>query len=233
MTVRAGGEAEVRRRDRLAAVTAATNAVFGHRLDGVVGGPLLADRRLGGGRQVLPAGRTGAVGREDPDAVGQGEQLLVQRVVERPGQLVGRGAHRRQQVRAADVADEEGVAGEHPPRFGVGVLVDHDGDRLGGVAGGRPGLERHLPEREVLAVRQGLDGELRPGSLAVADDGSGGGGDFEVAGEEIGVEVRFDDPLDVQACGLGVGQVLRDVALWVDDDGPAGRLVANEVAEQR
>ena len=119
-----------------------------------------------------------------------------------------------------------------PHGSGVGPLGDHDGDRLRGVARRGQHLERHLPEGQSLPVGQRIHGELRLGRLAVADGGAGGGGDLQVAGEEVGVEVRLDDPLDVQAGGLGVGQVLRDVALGVDDDGPAGRLVADEVAEE-
>ena len=43
------------------------------------------------------------------------------------------------------------------------------------------------------------------------------------------MEVGLDDPLDVQAVGFGVGEVLGDVALGVDDDGSAGGGVADQV----
>ena len=48
-----------------------------------------------------------------PGRVGQRHQLVVQRVVELAGQLVAGEADRRQQVGSADVADEQGVAGQH------------------------------------------------------------------------------------------------------------------------
>ena len=110
--------------------------------------------------------------------------------------------------------------------------MDHHRDRLRRVARRGPHLQGHLAEGEPLPVGQGFHGELRLGRLAVADDGAGGGGDLQVAGQEVGVEVGLDDPFDLETVGLGVGQVLRHVALGVDDHGPAGGLVADQVAEQ-
>lgn len=170
------------------------------------------------------------MGGEDPGLVGQGHELVVQRAVEPAGQVVGRPADRGQQVGPAHVADEQGVAGEHAPGLGAGALEDHDRDRLGGVPRRVADLQLDLAQGEPLAVLQGLGGEVRRGHVAVGDDGAGGGGQLEVTGQEVGVEVGLEDPLDGEAGGLGVGDVLGDVALGIDDDGPAGRLVADQVA---
>ena len=42
---------------------------------------------------------------------------------------------------------------------------------------------------------------------------------FQMAGDEIGVEVGEKDVTDPEAKFVGVGQVLLDNALGVDDDG--------------
>ena len=103
----------------------------------VVGLALLAHGRPEFGRQVLAAGRTGTVGGIHPGGVRQGHQLGVQRIVELVGQFIAGEADRREQIGAADVADEQGVTGQHAVGHGVtGVLVDDDAHRLRGVAGG-------------------------------------------------------------------------------------------------
>ena len=76
-----------------------------------------------------------------------------------------------------------------------------------------------------------VDGELGAVQcgLAVGDQRAGGGGELEVAGEEVGVEVGLDDPFDPQPVGGGILEVLVDVALRVDDHRSAGRLVTDEI----
>ena len=64
--------------------------------------------------------------------------------------------------------------------------------------------------------------------LAVDDVGTGGGGEFEMTGEEVGVEVRLDHLRDGEPVGGGIVQVLGDVALGVDHDGGARLGVADE-----
>ena len=120
LAVAVGGEREVQRRDRLALGDGLDELVLGHRCERVVRASLLADGGHRLGREVLPARRAGAVGREHLGRVGQREQPLVQRVVELAGELVGRDADRGEQVGAADVADEQRVAGEHAVGRAVG-----------------------------------------------------------------------------------------------------------------
>ena len=64
---------------------------------------------------------------------------------------------------------------------------------------------------------------------ADADGGAGGRGQLQVAGEEVGVEVRVDDQLDGHALLPGHGEHLVDVPSGVDRDGPAGAPVADQV----
>ena len=208
--VRVGREREVQRGDGLSLRDGLDELVLGHRRQRVVGAPLLADRRLDGGRQVLAAGRAGAVGRVDAGRVGEAQELVVDRAEQPAGEVVGGPSDRGEQVRAADVADEQGVAGEHAPRRRVvRVLPDDDRDRLGRVARGVTDLERDVAEREALPVGEPVDGEVGAGFVAVGDDRAGRRGELEVAGEEVGVEVGLDHPLDAQAERVGVGEVLR------------------------
>jgi hypothetical protein len=67
----------------------------------------------------------------------------------------------------------------------------------------------------------GAGSEVDGGAAAVAE--------FEVAGDEIGVEVSEEDVADVEAAGFGVGEVLLDVALRVDHDGGGGGLIGDQI----
>ena len=57
--------------------------------------------------------------------------------------------------------------------------------------------------------------------------------EFEVAGQEVGVEVRLDDPLDREAARRRVVEILPDVALRIDDDRATGARVADEIRRVR
>jgi hypothetical protein len=58
-------------------------------------------------------------------------------------------------------------------------------------------------------------GELRLGPAAEVDRGTGPITQFDVAGDEVGVEVGQEDVLDRVSARLGVGDVLIDVTLWI------------------
>jgi hypothetical protein len=54
-----------------------------------------------------------------------------------------------------------------------------------------------------------------------------------VAGEEIGMDVRFDDPLDLQSVFSSFGQVHVDIAPRVYDNRPSGALIPDEIRPLR
>ncbi len=176
------------------------------------------------------------MGRVDPRRVGQGEQPGPQRPVQLPGQRLGGqvGARRGEEVGAADVSHEEGVSGEHPVGDGVvEVLPDQETDRLRRMARRGQHLQAHLAEGEALAVGQRLEGEADVCARAVADHRAGAVGQLQVAGEEVGVDVGLDDPLDRHVPLGDLLQVDVDVATRVDHDCPAGGLVADQVGGVR
>jgi hypothetical protein len=90
-------------------------------------------------------------------------------------------------------------------------------------------LQRHVAERIALAVVDSHRLELGLGDRRVDDLRAGRLRQFEVAGQEVGVEVGLDGQFDGEAELRGVGEVLGHVALRVDDDGPPGRLVNDQV----
>ena len=75
----------------------------------------------------------------------------------------------------------------------------------------------------------GVERVLGLGPRAEVDRRARAVAQLEVAGEEVGVEVRQDDVLDPAAEPLGVREVLVDVALRVDHGGDAAALVGDEV----
>ena len=98
-------------------------------------------------------------------------------------------------------------------------IEDEDGDGLDGVAGGFKDLQAHAGEVECVAVVHGDEGVLGDGAGAEVDGGAAAVAELEVAGDEVGVEVREEDVADLEAECVGVVEILLDVALRVDDDG--------------
>ena len=90
-------------------------------------------------------------------------------------------------------------------------------------------LEDHVSQRQTLPVAQGLDFELDLRTLAERDDRPRPGCKFEVPAQKIGMNVRLDDPLDLEPAAGGLLQVDVDIALGVDYYGAPRSLVANQV----
>ena len=129
---------EIRRSVGLVGRDETNEFLLRHGLQGVIQTPLISKGRDRIGGKLLPAERAGAVGRIDERLVGKRQELVVQRVVEVGAEVAGCPPERSAQVGAADVTDEQSVAGED----GVGFcrvfleIEDQDRDGLDGVAGG-------------------------------------------------------------------------------------------------
>jgi len=50
-----------------------------------------------------------------------------------------------------------------------------------------------------------------------------------MAGDEVGVKVSEEDVADLEAEFSGIGKILLDIALWVDDDGRCTGLVSEQI----
>ena len=225
------GEEEVERRHGLALGDGIDEVVDVHGGERVVGPALLADRGRSLRGQVLAACRPRAVGGEHAGRVRQSQQLPVERGVQLAGETVSSETNGPEQVGPSDVADEQRVTCEHPIRQAAPV-VDHDADGLWRVARGLHDLEHDLPELDGVAVADGDDvvSHTALRRVAVDDDGPGLRRELEMAGEEVGVEVRLDDVGDREALLVRISDIPGDVALRVNHDGlPRGR-VADEIA---
>ena len=138
-----------------------------------------------------------------------------------PPSSVGAPAERRAQIRPADVADEQRVAGQHRVRTVLGADLGVVDTRIEIDSGEWPGVSsttsRTAPSSTVVAVghrRERVLGLRRAPRWIV---GAGPVAQLQVAGDEVGVEVRQEHVADPAAEPVGVVQVLLDVALGVDD----------------
>jgi hypothetical protein len=97
------------------------------------------------------------------------------------------------------------------------------------MAGSFECLQANAAEFEDVAVGErgetvfcfGFGAEVDGGAYAVAQ--------FEMAGDEVGVEMGEEHVLDLKIVFDGEGQVLVDVPLGIDNGGGAGVLVADQV----
>src|SRR5436190_16857394 len=108
-------------------------------------------------------------------------------------------------------------------------VEDEDRNRLGGVAGRLERREPDAAEFDRLAIVQRLKWILGRCRRSQVNRRASAIAQFEMAGDEIGVEMSKDHMSDAQAVRVGEGQILPDVALRVDDSGAARRFVADEI----
>ena len=171
----------------------------------------------------------------DERGVGQLHEFVRDAVVEHVGQLVGRHTDARQEVGPAHVADEERVAGEHGQRLGVALrkIVDEDRDALRRVARRLHDLELHVAVLDHIAILHLHAREFRLRPPAEMDRRPGLVTQFDVAGDEVGMEMREEDVLDRVPAGFGVGEVLIDVALGIDHRGRLRFVIGDHVRRVR
>jgi hypothetical protein len=144
--------------------------------------------------------------------------------------LVGQLVHLcfAQQVRAADIADEEEVAGQQEPGFRAACMVYHrQAHMLRRVTGRMDGPQGHCPNGHLIAIVHGLVLKCGAGLGGQVDSGAGAGGQFAIAGDVIGVEVGVKDVRDPQPIGLGDLEIAVHIALRVHH-GTHARLAATD-----
>ena len=155
-------------------------------------------------------------------ASGRSEQP-VERVVELRAEVLGGHVGGHEQVGSADVADEQGVAGQHGHRIGARRRGARRARSTRACGRAWASTSTCTPPRSITSpsASGGTANSVVP-AAAEADLGAGRGGQLEVAGQEVGVEVGLDDELDRQALVGGGGEDLVDVAAGVDGDRPPG-----------
>ncbi len=93
-------------------------------------------------------------------------------------------------------------------------------------------LERpqpHPPELDAVAIVQGGEAILGLRGRAKINRGAGSIPQFEMAGDEIGVQVCQEDMFDPEVMLTGEREVLIDVTLRIDDRCDVRALVADQV----
>ncbi len=108
-------------------------------------------------------------------------------------------------------------------------IEDQDRDGLDGVAGGFEDLQAQSREVERIAVLHRHERVFGLGAGAEMDGRAATVAQFQMAGDEVGVEMGEEDVADLEAERFGVGQVLLDVALGIDDDGGGTGLVSEQI----
>ncbi len=98
---------------------------------------------------------------------------------------------------------------------------DDERDALGRVAGSLQHADADVPDAQLVAVFGRAMWEGRARARADDDLGAGARREFPVSADEVGVQVRLDDVLDLQPAGFGLRDVLVNVALRVYDRGLA------------
>ncbi len=101
------------------------------------------------------------------------------------------------------------------------------------MTGGGPELQDDPAEVEALTVGDLAVGEVDVSARPVDHGGARQGGQFQVAGEEVGVHVGFDHVLDPQTGRGGVVEVLPHVSPRVDHGRPPGGLIPDQVRSLR
>ena len=129
-----------------------------------------------------------------------------------------------------DVAHEQGVARQGGPGLVAALGVDQRERRvLGAVAGRVDRPHADAPQLELPAVVEGLVVVVGRGVAVHVDLGAGRRRQPAVARHVVGVVVRLEDVLDVDAEVAREVQVLLDLELGVDHCRDAGVLVSDEI----
>ena len=144
-----------------------------------------------------------------------------------------------EQVGAADVADEDEVAGDDPDRLIGGRAIGHQKtEMLGGVARGVNRGERDVADGNHVVIVEERHLRVRPeavlplGGAAAAEihPRPGGGRQLAEPGDEIGVNVGLGDRFDPELFCGGGREIGSHLAGRVEHDGAPGRLTSDQVA---
>jgi hypothetical protein len=108
-------------------------------------------------------------------------------------------------------------------------IEDQYRNGLDGMAGSFEDLEPHSRKFERVAVLHGHESIFRLGAGAEMDRRPAAVAQFQMAGDEVGMEVGQEDMPDLQDEFLGIRKILLDIALGVDHDAGRAGFVAQQV----
>jgi hypothetical protein len=165
------------------------------------------------------------------EVIGQREQSVGQRPVQRARHVLDRVVAVRVQVRPAGVPDEQRVAGEDEPRLVAAAVVGHEiGVMSRRVPGGRNRLQLGVAERDDLAVGEWVMSEVDAGVLRQVGRRPGPGDQLRQPGDMVSLDVRLEHSGDPRALRFGERDVVvHQVDVRIDDGELADRLAAEQV----
>ena len=155
---------------------------------------------------------------ENLRVIGKSEKFLVKTAVQQRGKLLWRVV--RGEIGASHVTDEESVAREDGLRPVWGAEIGHpDGHTFDGMAGSLQKLEETASKPDRIAVFDGRVREGGAGLFAKVDSCARPLRKFTMSGDEVGVEMSFNDVLDLEPFLRGGFEIDVDVPLRVDHGG--------------
>lgn len=171
------------------------------------------------------------MGGEEQEVVGQGEQALGQRAIQRPRHLLHRLLAVGMQIGTPGIADQERVARQdHPGLLPAPMVGDEVGMVGARVAGGGNGLNQGVAELDALAVDKLAVLELNPGALRQVSGRTSAVNQLWQPRDVVGLEVRFQDGGDPAALAFSGREVFIDqVRMRIDHGQLAGAVATEEV----
>jgi hypothetical protein len=96
-------------------------------------------------------------------------------------------------------------------------------------------LENYFSELDGVTLGVCRNRKLRSsfGGSAVANSCARCSGEFKVSRQEVSVEMGLENMTDCESVGFGLGEVFRNIALWINNDCFASRRISNEVTGMR
>ncbi len=157
--------------------------------------------------------------REHFGVVWKGEQLSEQGIVKRSGQLrwlfLG-----IPQVRPAHVPDEQGIAREYAD--GIAGRVNDKAHAVRRMARRFQAPDFERPNADRLPVTHGRSWVSCGRTVGNVNGCAGALGQFQVAGDKIGMRMSFEDGDDLELLAFGSFEIVVHVTLGVDDRGLTG-----------
>jgi hypothetical protein len=152
-------------------------------------------------------------------------------VEEKAAEVGGRPSEGNAEIGAADVADKESVASQDCVRLSLALveIVDEKRNRFGSVTGSLEGFQANAAEFDDRAIGEGREPIFGLGFGAEIDCGTGAVAKFQVAGDEIGVEMSEEDVFDLQIAFGREGEVAIHIALGINNRGYVGLPIADQV----
>jgi hypothetical protein len=129
-------------------------------------------------------------------------------------------ALRTGQVRTPDITDKKRIPGQDfLGLLGHRVINDRYGNALRRVSGRFEDAQRDVAETDLVTIVHGTVREGGAGAVAEHNVRPGACREFPMTAYKIGVQMRFNDVLDLETMGRSFLEILLDIALRIHHSG--------------